>query len=773
MKKILLILLWLAGLAPTGFAQNAFYDAKLLYTLDANELDTLDAYKDLLLLQADKDDWRNLRSFIIDPLRYISEEKPGLNVRVIRKLQLFKQQYRIVADRGGRTRFERKYSTTFDLTTAPQGLLDDVASGVIEVLFGSGLGAGLNTRIVDATTSLLLNRAESELTLSFFARLKEEFENRPFFIYSENKTRGDVQIDTFRLRNIFQATYALISDYDQVISINIGKSLQNAFEEDLRIFFSNAERYMVPAHLKQNIVYQVYSIVHQTFNSLSLGEHPSVILSALAEQYAMPESYNPRTAIDTFNCAIQLLESTSQHLRDMLPGRVWVSTNDFKQLNVREREYFLSLYYLDNRVVLRKLGINGARFQLGERSSDFVRLQQLIFQNLTFLEQVENKIADLRLVNAVRTDRTPGAPEVQRYSILNNSEQDRQRAFREYAFMFAEVVQHIGAYACWANRNSFVCSQEFQEEYLPVARELLQVPFNVEIKEYSAAFLKTLRVIETLHRDNPLYQTPQGFIRYLSLAADIVAADDANRVRAIVNEVTLPVGSYRVKRYSSSSVYVSALVGAGFGGEWLDNPAVRNKWAAQVSPFAPIGIDVNWGARKLLKNTTYTTKGTSNGVFFSIIDLGVVTSYRFQMESRSARLTSANLPTIKLGQVLSPGAFYTHGFRNSPIVWGLGLQLTPRLRDIVDAKTTVVDRANAFRFSTFVAIDLPLFNIATRNDRLPKFDGQAAKRELDKMMLQRDIDNLSRQLFRASSTDERRRLQEDIKRKEKQLKKGK
>ncbi len=212
-------------------------------------------------------------------------------------------------------------------------------------------------------------------------------------------------------------------------------------------------------------------------------------------------------------------------------------------------------------------------------------------------------------------------------------------------------------------------------------------------------------------------------------------------------------------------------MGASGGAEWLDNPAVDQKWAMQISPFSPIGIDFSWGSRKLAKGSSYTTRGSSNGVFLSILDIGAITSYRFQMAGEEGSLSSKNLPTIKLEQLLSPGMFYTHGFRNSPITWGLGAQLTPRLRDIVDAKDITIDRANAFRFSTFIAVDLPLFTISSKNDKLPKFDGVAAQQQFEVMMLQREIDELSRQMFRSSSTIERNQLERELKQKEKRLKK--
>ncbi len=769
MKNFVFALTAIFCLSTALHSQNAYYDSKNLYTLDLYEIDTLDLYKDLLTLQADRDDWRNLKAFVVNPFQYIVEDKPKFDVQIITRLQNLKLQYRVEVDRGGRVRYERKKSNVYDIAdNAPQGPIEDIASSLVEVLFGSSLGAQLNTQLVDATSTLLLSRAESELTLSFLSRLKKEFEERPFLVFYESGW-NQTQADSFRLKDIFPSTYALISDYDQIVSINIGKSLQNAFEEDLKDFYGNAQQFLIPEPLRQQITYHVYAVIHSTFSSLSKGLHPNVIMTSLAEQYAVPESLILRNALDTFKCAIQVLQAVSLSVQDVSPSRVWISLDNFKQLTSREQEYFICLLYLQNKSIFQKLGITANRLQNGERSPDFVQLRQLIYQNIAFLDQLENKIADLRLINATRTDKTPGSG-AQTQAVLGNSEQDRERAFYEYAFMFSNVVEQISAYVCLAHPKSFICSNEFKKDYLPVGRELLQIPLSVENKEYATAFLKTLKVIETLHKNNPLYESPKGLTKYLTLAADVVAADSADRIRAILNDVILPVGSYRVKRYSSSSVFISALAGGSGGAEWLDFPGINDKWALQVAPFVPIGIDISWGSRKLLRNSPYETRGTSNGIFMSILDIGAIISYRFQMDN-NADLSSSNLPTIKLEQLLSPGLFYTHGFRNSPVVWGLGAQLTPRLRDIVDAKDITVDRANAFRFSVFVAIDLPLFTVSAKNSGLPKYTKSNAQSQIKKAVLRREIDSLMQQMLRTPSAEERSRIKNEIDKKEKELKK--
>jgi hypothetical protein len=192
------------------------------------------------------------------------------------------------------------------------------------------------------------------------------------------------------------------------------------------------------------------------------------------------------------------------------------------------------------------------------------------------------------------------------------------------------------------------------------------------------------------------------------LVSDIASVDSVDQIKKILDGAILPVGSFRIKRYSGFSVHLNAYPGVATGAEFLDGNNVKNNGAGHFSPFVPIGLDVAWGKDKVGK------KGRlSNGLFFSIADLGAVASYRIQDQGDSENKVN-EFPEIKWSQLLAPGIFYVRGIRESPLSWGLGGNLSPRLREITNSSNVNLRSANAFRLSVFIAVDIPLFNISSR-----------------------------------------------------------
>ena len=123
--------------------------------------------------------------------------------------------------------------------------------------------------------------------------------------------------------------------------------------------------------------------------------------------------------------------------------------------------------------------------------------------------------------------------------------------------------------------------------------------------------------------------------------------------------------------------------------------------------FLPIGIDLSWS-----KGTEDIPK-VSHSLFLSILDLGVVAGYRFKTNSAD-NTTDNNVPPVKFEHIIAPGLFYVLGCANLPIAFGIGAQYLPKLREITDNQNIILNRANGFRATAFIAVDLPLFNIYGR-----------------------------------------------------------
>lgn len=738
------------------FGQNAFYDAQTLYQLDKLQIKALDDYRDLLPQEKDVQDWINIKKFVRDPFEYIAENEPSFNVDVIFTLQQLSQKYDIIDGKTGMARYKRKPNAN-DFLVAGPAQTADVGYNLLESIFSANLGPEFGTELIDATATLLYERTNAELTLSYLSRIKTTFEGKAFQV--ENKK--------FYLKDLFPSTYNLLVDYDKVLSINVGKSLQNALEEDLKDFFDNADTYLIPENSKKKLPYMLFSALYFSFKDLNKGFHPAVLITSLARKFPIDESIPPANQIDTFTYSIHLLHRITQSLEDISSERVWIGMDDFKKLNIREIEYYICLLYITNHQLFKNLGIKAQSLSEGKDSWNFIKLRNTIYRTMELIDQMENKIAGLRH-DASKTNNKTERGNTQQQAVISDARTSNLRGFYEYGFMFLDLLEQSVELVCWVSEEEhLVCKGDFETVYLPALEELLQIPLFVENKEYGTAFFKTFKVLKILAKDK--YQTPEGLIKYLTLAADIVAADSVDQIKSILDAAILPIGSFRVKRYSNRSVFINAYVGAGLGSEWIDNAGITDKWGYQFSPFAPIGIDVSWGSRKTSADSPFQTKGRSSSLFVSIVDLGAVVSYRFQTNTNPEdTLTVGSLPSIQWEHLLSPGVFYVRGFKNSPLAWGIGAQMTPQLRDIKSLEDITLDRANAFRFSTFIAVDLPLLTISSKND------GEIVSIDMQRQIvnqLQREKDELTSQMLVSTSDEERKRLRKAIKSKDKALKK--
>lgn len=241
-------------------------------------------------------------------------------------------------------------------------------------------------------------------------------------------------------------------------------------------------------------------------------------------------------------------------------------------------------------------------------------------------------------------------------------------------------------------------------------------------------------------------------IKYGSFMVEIVNAKNADEMKAAIEQVVLPPGSYIIKRKSLFSVTISAhpglLFGAenGLGGQTDANPSVSARnWDFNAGVTAPIGLEFSWGFRtrnrnkagvkpipvsishsfknekakknhKLKRDETEKCKerylrGDSWGVFIGVLDLGAVVSARLSGDT-------LGLPTdLKLVQVFSPSVYLTYGFKNAPISLGAGIQYMPQLRKIIrldDEGNDLGDGSfatNSLFLGARITWDMPLLSI--------------------------------------------------------------
>lgn len=209
----------------------------------------------------------------------------------------------------------------------------------------------------------------------------------------------------------------------------------------------------------------------------------------------------------------------------------------------------------------------------------------------------------------------------------------------------------------------------------------------------------------------------EAVLKYGSFMAAVANAQSSDDVKAALEATVLPAGSYSVKRETNFNVSVNGFVGPYGGYEYL--PALKKTpWAPSAGFTAPVGIAFSWGninngqrrETPVLRRRSNGSKigGQSISVFVSLIDIGAVASFR--LGNDSSKVSSE----IKLKNIVSPGLYLYWGLPKYPVSIGIGGQIGPQLRRVT-ASNVDIDENYYLRFGLNVVVDIPFYNIYSRN----------------------------------------------------------
>jgi hypothetical protein len=199
--------------------------------------------------------------------------------------------------------------------------------------------------------------------------------------------------------------------------------------------------------------------------------------------------------------------------------------------------------------------------------------------------------------------------------------------------------------------------------------------------------------------------------RYGSFMASVATAKTSEEVSNAIESAALPAGSSRIKRETPFNVSLNAYCGLFTGYEYVKGVDHPLTWDYQkfncYGLTAPIGVAASWGINHV-----------SLSGFVSLIDLGAVAAFRFHND------TIAQVPTIHLQDIFSPGLFFSVGIPKCPISINIGAQVGPNLRNIYseeDEQTGEMVLQNKYgnslytRYSISAVVDIPLMNLYTRS----------------------------------------------------------
>lgn len=205
---------------------------------------------------------------------------------------------------------------------------------------------------------------------------------------------------------------------------------------------------------------------------------------------------------------------------------------------------------------------------------------------------------------------------------------------------------------------------------------------------------------------------------YALFMANMVEAKKEEQVKAALENAILPVGSSTIKKYARDwgNISVQSYIGAYYS----LNPSktsVQSAWTDKFGVIAPIGIAWTPGILSW-------RRGGSLSLFASAFDLGAIVDYKLKKDSTitddgTKKEAISKDYKIQLGQIFSPGGYLVYGFPwNLPLSFGVGAQYGPGLSKI-DAGDNAVITNPSWRWNTFLAVDIPFFNIMNKNKVKP------------------------------------------------------
>ncbi|MEM6696890.1 MAG: hypothetical protein AAF599_00740 [Bacteroidota bacterium] len=283
----------------------------------------------------------------------------------------------------------------------------------------------------------------------------------------------------------------------------------------------------------------------------------------------------------------------------------------------------------------------------------------------------------------------------QQYQDLRNftkiSDQSLSLFENIYAKSYGEAIQNL------VNLFTYIWDvdiEEAQEEQ----RLIQALPTLASNKKASKSQKQAVKVYK---KQSNRFQ--KALLVYGSFMAKVVAAQDADAVKAAIASAAVPPGSSTVKRSSNFNVAVNGYFGGGYYRETLTAQQVeQNKQSGSVGLAVPVGITTSVGG--LGKNDNW-----SFSLFIPVLDIGAVTTYRIDQQNIGA---SGNLPELTFGNLIAPGGYLIVNFPKSPFSISGGAQFGPQARTIT---VNGVDlQSSAWRYGVTATIDVPIFNLFNR-----------------------------------------------------------
>lgn len=609
------------------------------------------------------------------------------------------------------------------------------------------------TTIADGFAKFLVKRTKEELNIAFFERFKK-FITDPRYI---------------DLQTVFPQTYrALMIIGDEIYNYEAYiQTLRESFENDLSTLDKN-----LPTIIDNHPVFFTrYPGLAALLNSgcyiagaLDDKVHPGDMLKDYPEDFL--DGLNPNV-----KASVQLVQIMSQSLKDTAINTdsiYWVGSKQLKKLVSRQFTFkvYMGLFYQ----LVKQQGITfhmrGATLPLTTQldlvalnfDENYVSYKNYITQFSEKTNHVNELIRNYRKVNsdslkfeqyhryfkssidilehAAGLGKLPYlkvvipdiADSLKDYFDVANSTADlvldiKRRNYASAVTNTVHIYEVVKARYSTVQTKTLTARQQrkleetVNNEIADFLKEKSRTPgYTIsaeeinELKEEQRSRFKSKLINKTVKDD-----TLRKLYKYGTFMATVVQAKTSDDVANAIEAFALPTGSSRIKRETAFSVSLNAYTGLFIGHESIKGIKSKKVFNA-FGVTAPIGVAVSRGHSIFFIGTgergwAAGKRGWSTSLFISLVDIGAVAAYRFKDDS------TAQVPTIQLKNIFSPGAFISLGIPKTPLSFNMGAQVGPNLRKLkTQAATNEDDNDRVYwRFSTSICVDIPLINFYSKS----------------------------------------------------------
>ncbi len=513
-------------------------------------------------------------------------------------------------------------------------------------------------------TLFIVDRFKQELSATFFRNFKKKIEKHDDLELLFPQTRvtlGAIDDDIYQFN-----TY-----------IN---ELRDAFVKDMQSFPTHAESYLITKEKfleeQPELKFALADAFHIT--DMLLEEKiniPSLFNYLGKEAYIQGDLISDKVEINRIKGTLTLANEFIISLRENEFSDNWLTRDDIK--NIFRYDEALIIY-----CGLEYQRVKDIPFGHGQKASDFITLENrhkisnAIRKAHVFalhIEEFKNQLNDPATRDSIKT-------EIQ------------YKLFVSIFDLLETQFEFVNETAQFENK-----SQEALETYHTIIRVLGEMSFDLKRENYSSAMVNLSKTIELLPiKDN--MEIAKVIMKYGTFASEVAEARTPDQARMVIERYAMPVGGSSKKKRSRFDIALNAYMGLSAGQETLFADNVTST-APIIAVSAPVGVAVSTGIGK----------GGSFSLFFPIIDVGALATYRLNDNDFN------QLPQLSFNNVFAPGGYLVYGIGNDiPLSIGVGAQMGPNLREVSAQSQFNTTEVRGWRWGAFIAVDIPIFSIYNR-----------------------------------------------------------